>query len=395
MADIERIQQELRAAGIDGWLFYDFHNRDGIAYRVLGLDPGALATRRWFYWIPAQGEPAGLVSKVEADRLDALPGEKHRYLSWQELHDGIRALLGTARTVAMQFSPNANIPYVSMVDGGTIDLVRSLGFEVVSSADLVQTFEAVLDEEGFRTHAEAGRRVQTIKDEAFRLIGTALAEERELTQYEVQQFIVRRFAEEGLTDDGEHPIVGSNEQQANPHFEPTPENSRPIRHGDRILIDLWARLDRPGSIYYDITWCAYAGSEPPAKYREIFEIVCRARDAALGLVRERFAAGEPLHGWEVDDVCRSVVWEAGYGEYFIHRTGHSIGEAVHGNGVNIDNLETRDDRLLVPGICFSIEPGIYLAGEMAVRTEIDVFITPSGSVEVVGPIQRELILLAD
>jgi len=393
MVDIARIQEELRAAGIDGWLFYDFHNRDGIAYRVLGLDPEALATRRWFYWIPAEGEPAGLVSKVEADRLDALPGTKHRYLSWQELHAGLRSILGTARTVAMQYSPLANIPYVSVVDAGTIDLIRSFGYEVVSSADLVQTFEAVLDEAAYRSHAEAGLKVHAIKDEAFRLIGEAVRAGRDLTQYEVQQFIVRRFHQEGLTDDGDHPIVGSDEQQANPHFEPTPENSRPIRPGDRILIDLWARFARPGSIYYDITWCGYVGEDPPQEYVKIFDIVCRARDAALDLVRRRFASGEPLHGWEVDDACRSVVWEAGYCDHFIHRTGHSIGESVHGNGVNIDNLETRDDRLLVPGICFSIEPGIYIPGEMAVRTEIDVFITPSGSVEVVGPIQRELVLI--
>ncbi len=393
MADIKRIQEELRSAGIDGWLFYDFHNRDAIAYSVLGMDFGKFTSRRWFYWVPADGEPVRLVSKVESTKLDSLPGSKRRYLSWRELHQSLNEILAGARTVAMQFSPTANIPYVSTVDGGTVELIRSLGYEVVSSADLVQTFEAVLDDAGYESHAEAGRRVQKIKDEAFALIERTLQEGGSLTQYEVQQFINRRFGEEGLTCKGEYPIVGSDEQQADPHFEPRPDNSRPIRKGDMILIDLWAKLDQPGAIFYDITWCAYAGQQPPAKYVEIFNTVRDARDAALKFVRERFASGKPVHGWEVDDACRAVVEQAGYGEFFIHRTGHSIGEEVHGNGVNIDNLETKDERLLVPGICFSIEPGIYLEGEMAVRSEIDVFITPAGSVEVAGDMQRDLILM--
>lgn len=393
MADIKRIQEELRSAGIDGWLFYDFHNRDAIAYSVLGMDFGKFTSRRWFYWVPADGEPTRLVSKVESTKLDSLPGAKRRYLSWRELHQSLKEILGGARSVAMQFSPTANIPYVSTVDGGTVDLIRSLGYEVVSSAGLVQTFEAVLDDAGYESHAEAGRRVQKIKDEAFALIERTLRQGGSLTQYEVQQFIDRRFGEEGLTCKGEYPIVGSDEQQADPHFEPRPDNSRPIQKGDKILIDLWAKLDQPGAIFYDITWCAYAGQDPPAKYVEIFNIVRDARDAALTFVHDRFAAGQPVYGWEVDDACRAVVDKAGYGEFFIHRTGHSIGEEVHGNGVNIDNLETKDERLLVPGICFSLEPGIYLEGEMAVRSEIDVFITPAGSVEVAGDIQRELILM--
>lgn len=393
MAEIARIQEELRKAGIDGWLFYDFHNRDAIAYHVLGMDFGKFTSRRWFYWVPAHGEPVRLVSKVESTKLDSLPGDKRRYLSWRELHESLKDILGGARTVAMQFSPTANIPYVSTVDGGTVDLIRSLGYEVVSSADLVQTFEAVLDDAGYRSHVEAGRRVQKIKDEAFALVERSLRGGERLTQYDVQQFIVRRFGEEGLTCQGEYPIVGSNEQQADPHFEPRPDNSRPIEKGDMILIDLWAKLDQPGAIFYDITWCAYAGQDPPAKYVEIFNVVRDARDAALAFVRDRFGSGRPVHGWEVDDACRAVVERAGYGEFFIHRTGHSIGEEVHGNGVNIDNLETKDERMLVPGICFSIEPGIYLEGEMAVRSEIDVFITPSGSVEVAGPMQRDLILM--
>jgi len=393
MADIPRIQNELKAAGVDGWLFYDFHNRDSIAYHVLGLDFGKFTSRRWFYWIPATGDPIRLCSKVESTKLDALPGEKRLYLSWRELHDSLKAVLGGARKVAMQYSPTANIPYVSIIDGGTVDLIRSLGYDVVSSAGLVQTFQAVLDDAAYQSHLAAGERVQRIKNDAFLLVGRELRAGGVLTQYDVQQYIVRRYAEEGLTCKGEYPIVGTNEQPADPHFEPTLANARPIRRGDTLLIDLWAKLDKPGSIFYDITWCGFIGTAPPPKYVEIFGVVRDARNAALEFVRARYAGGTRVFGWEVDDVCRGVVERAGYGGYFIHRTGHSIGEEVHGNGVNIDNLETRDERELVPGICFSIEPGIYLAGEMAVRSEIDVFITPAGKVDVAGEMQTDLILI--
>jgi len=393
MADIARIQKELARAGVDGWLLYDFRNRDAIAYHVLGLDFGKFTTRRWFYWVPAHGEPVKLVSKVEAGKLDSLPGAKRLYLSWRELHAGLKAALGGAKRVAMQFSPSANIPYVSIVDGGTIDLVRSLGFEVASSAGLVQTFQAVLDEAAYRSHLDAGERVQRIKDEAFAHVGKQLRAGKEITQYDVQQFIVRRFGEEGLDCMGEFPIVGTNEQPADPHFEPTPANARPIKRGDTLLIDLWAKLAKPGSIFYDITWCGFVGAKPPAKYVEIFEVVRDARNAALEFIRSRFGGQQKVHGWEVDDACRAVVVKAGYGDYFIHRTGHSIGEEVHGNGVNIDNLETRDERELVAGVCFSIEPGIYLEGEMAVRSEINVFITPDGRVDVAGEMQKHLVLV--
>ena len=393
MPDIARIQSELKAADVDGWLLYDFHNRDAIAYHVLGMDYGKFTSRRWFYWIPTSGEPIRLAHKVESTKLDSLPGEKRLYLSWRELHAGLKSMLGPARKVAMQYSPTANIPYVSTVDGGTIDLIRSLGFEVVSSAGLVQTFQAVLDEAGYRSHLAAGERVQRIKDEAFALIGHAIPAGETLTQYDVQQFIVRRFGEEGLTCTGEFPIVGTNEQPANPHFEPTPANARPIKAGDTVLIDLWAKLDEKGAVFYDITWCGFVGQKPPAKYVEIFHVVRDARDAALDFIRGRYAEGKKLYGWEVDDACRRVVEKAGYGPYFLHRTGHSIGEEVHGNGVNIDNLETKDERELVPGICFSIEPGIYLDGEMAVRSEINVFITPAGAVDVAGDMQDELVLI--
>jgi Xaa-Pro dipeptidase len=393
MPNIARIQQELNNSGFNGWLLYDFRNRDPIAYAILGLDFGKFTTRRWFYWIPTKGEPVKLVSAVESTKLDALPGRKRAYLSWRELHAALKETLGNAKKVAMQFSPQGNVPYVSIVDGGTIDLIRSFGYEVVSSAGLVQTFQAVLDDEGYRSHLEAGERVQRIKDEAFAHVGDEIRAGRTITQYDVQQFIVNRFGEEGLTCMEEYPIVGTNEQPADPHFEPTPENARPIRKGDTLLIDLWAKLERPGAIFYDITWCGFLGKSPPEKYMEIFSVVRDARDAALEFIRSRYAAHKPVYGWEADDACRAVVEKAGYGKYFVHRTGHSIGEDVHWSGVNIDNLETRDERELVPGVCFSIEPGIYLEGEMAARSEINVFITPDNKVNVAGEMQKHLVLI--
>ncbi|HVN33454.1 MAG TPA: M24 family metallopeptidase [Thermoanaerobaculaceae bacterium] len=393
MPDIARIQKELKAVSFDGWLLYDFRNRDPIAYGVLGLEFGGFTTRRWFYWIPTKGEPVKLVSAVESTKLDSLPGEKRVYLSWRQLHDEIKSMLGSSKKVAMQFSPLGNVPYVSIVDGGTIDLIRSFGYDVVSSGGLVQTFQAVLDDAAYRSHLEAAERVQRIKDEAFAHIGSEMRARRTITQYDVQQFIVKRFGEEGLTYMNEFPIVGTNEQPADPHFEPTPENARPIRKGDTLLIDLWAKLDRPGSVFYDITWCAFLGKNPPAKYVEIFNIVRDGRNAALEFIHARYAAKKPVYGWEVDDACRAVIEQAGYAKQFVHRTGHSIGEDVHWSGVNIDNLETRDDRQLVPGVCFSIEPGIYLEGEMAARTEINVFITLDGKVDVAGEMQKHLILI--
>jgi Xaa-Pro dipeptidase len=391
--DVGVIQDALRQRGIGGWLFYDFNHRDPIAYRVLGLDENSHTSRRWFYLIPADGEPQKLSHMVEPGKLDPIPGKQRFYRAWTELHAELKSMLSSVGTVAMQYSPMNNIPYVANVDAGTIELVRSSGVEVVSSAELVQLFEAVMDEHGFRKHAEAGRLVQGIKDEAFARMDRALRDSTPVRECEIRDFIVSRFEAEGLTNDGHGPIVGFNEHPADPHFEPTEENSHTLHHSDTILIDLWARHREPVGVYYDVTWCGFAGSDPPAQYKEIFSVVCRARDAALELVQRRFAAGDALQGWEVDRATRRVVEEAGYGDDFVHRTGHNIGREVHGNGANIDDLETRDDRPLVPGTCFSIEPGIYLKERMAVRTEIDVFLTPAGNVEVCGAIQQELILI--
>jgi Xaa-Pro aminopeptidase len=387
------IQSALKAAGLDGWLFCDHHRRDQTAYGILGLSGRHMASRRWFYWLPASGEPVKLAHRVEPRMLDKLPGKQEHYLAWVELHQKLKAMVGGAKKIAMQYSPENNIPYIGLVDAGTVELIRSFGPTVVTSADLVQQFEATFGDEGLKSHTWAGERVQRIKDEIFASMESALSGGAKVTEYEFKEQIVRRFAEEGLTCEGESPIVGFNDHPADPHFEPTEANAFTLRKGDTILLDLWARRIEPVGVYYDITWCAFAGDKPKAKYVEIFTVARDARDAAVAFVTKKLDAGTPVHGYEVDDACRKVVKDAGYGDYFLHRTGHSIGTTVHGNGANIDNLETRDERLIVPGTCFSIEPGIYLAGSMAVRTEVDVYVTSAGKTTVIGDIQKELVLL--
>ena len=391
--NLPEIQTALRSRGLDGWLFCDHHHRDPMAYRILGLPERSMASRRWFYFVPAQGEPRKLAHKVEPRMLDTLPGKQDHYLAWTELHAKLRSMVEGSGRIAMQYSPNNNIPYIGLVDAGTIELVRSFGPEIVTSADLVQLFEAAVGEDGFRSHAWAGERVHKIKDETFAAMRDSLAGGAPVNEYDLKERIVRRFEEEGMTCDGESPIVGFNDHPADPHFEPVQATSYTLKRGDTVLLDLWARRAEPAGIYYDITWCAFAGDKPPAKYVEIFRVARDAREAALDFVSRRLDAGTPVHGYEVDDACRKVVRDGGYAEAFLHRTGHSIGTSVHGNGANIDNLETKDERLIVPGTCFSIEPGIYLAGSMAVRTEIDVFVRASGKAEVVGSRQSELVLL--
>lgn len=391
--DLARIQQALRDRRLGGWLFCDFHHRDHLAYRILGLDSARMTTRRWFYFVPARGEPKKLVHSIEKGKLDSLPGSTLVYLPWEQLHVLLKKILGPAKKIAMQYSPKNNLPPISLVDAGTVELVKSFGHRVVSSADLVQMFESVITEEGYRTHKDAAVAVDRIRAEAFEEIGKAIRSGREVTEHEITQLILRRFRESGLvTEDA--PIVGNNDHPADPHFEATAQNARPFKRGDTVLIDLWAKRNLPGAIYYDITWVGFIGDEPPAKYVEIFTVVKNARNAAIKFVTERFAKGQRCFGWEVDDACRAVVKKAGYGKYYTHRTGHSIGEETHGNGVNIDNLETRDDREIMRGCCFSIEPGIYLEGQMAVRTEINMFIRHDGTAEVTGEMQTELLKIA-
>jgi Xaa-Pro dipeptidase len=391
--DVQQIQQALRKHKIDGWLFCDFHNRDHLAYRILGLDPTRLTSRRWFYYIPAKGEPRKLVHPVEKGKLDSLPGKKAVYLPWEQLHSSLKKVLGPAKRIAMQYSPKNNLPPVSLVDAGTVELVKSFGHRIISSADLVQIFESLIDEHGYALHKKAAAIVDTVRAEAFERIAHGIRKGDGVSEHDVTQFILKRFAEHNLLTENV-PIVGSNEHPADPHFEATAENSRPFRSGDSVLIDLWAKVNAPGAIYYDITWVGYIGEAPSAQYQKIFNVVKDARDAAIAFVSRRFEKGQPCYGWEVDDACRAVVKKAGFGKLFTHRTGHSIGEEVHGNGANIDNLETKDVRRLMPGCCFSIEPGIYLEGKMAARTEINMFIRHDGVAEVTGEIQQELVKIA-
>jgi Xaa-Pro dipeptidase len=388
--NLERIQEEIRSQKLDGWLFFDHHQRDPLAYRVLGLPATRMATRRWYYFIPAQGEPAGLEHRIERGMLASLPGEKMAYSSWTEQTAGLRKLLAGRKRVAMQYSPHCAIPYVAMVDAGTIELVRGVGVEVVTSAELIQAFEARWTPEALESHLEAGRRVDRVRAAAFELIRMRTRYHAPLEEFEVKQFVLDSFAKAGMvTDHG--PIVGANANASNPHYEPGEGVSSPIRQGDFVLLDLWAKLDRPGAVYYDITWTAFCGERPTEEMRNVFAVVAGARDAAVKRVHEAVAAGRPLCGYEVDDVARGFIDSRGFGSYFTHRTGHSIGQDVHGNGANMDNLETHDDRRVAPWTCFSIEPGVYLP-EFGVRSEVNVFVGDKEA-RVTGEVQRELALL--
>jgi Xaa-Pro aminopeptidase len=388
--NINEIQEALRDQHLDGWLFFDHHRRDPLAYRVLGIGPEVDPTRRWFYLIPASGEPRGLVHQIEPAVLDAVPGEKAKYSSWSALLEGLGKLLAGCGRIAMQYSPQCAIPYVSLVDAGTLEQVRNLGIEVASSADLIQQFEARWDQAKLASHMEAGRRVDAIRREAFELASENVRSGSAICEWKLKQFMRSRFAAEGLvTDHG--PIVGVNENAANPHYEPTPASSRPIRPGDLLLIDMWAKLDQPHSVYYDITWTGFCGAQAPPEVERVFRIVCEARDRAILRVQSAVEKGEALRGFEVDDAARSYIREQGFGDAFVHRTGHSIGEEVHGAGANMDNLETHDERRIIPWTCFSIEPGIYLSA-FGIRSEVNVFVDVNKAV-VTGEIQNALVLI--
>ena len=392
--ELAKIQQELRNQELDGWLFFDHHLRDPLGYRVLGFTASRTPTRRWYYLIPAEGEPRGLAHRVERAMIDSLPGEKILYSSWTEQVDGLRRITAGVRRVAMQYSPQCAIPYVSMVDAGTVELVRSVGVEVVSSAELIQYFEARWTPAALESHLEAGRRVDKVRGEAFALIRERTRNGAAVTELEVKQLVRDGFAKAGLvTDHG--PIVGVNGNASNPHYEPTEEMNCPIRPGDWVLIDMWAKLDQPDAVYYDITWTGFctgpAGLAPTDEMRKVFGVVLGGRDAAIRRVKDAVAAGQTLHGFEVDDACRNVIQVAGYGEYFTHRTGHSIGVEVHGNSANMDNFENHDERRVAAWTCFSIEPGIYLP-HFGVRSEINMFVGEKEA-RVTGEMQREMQLL--
>ena len=390
MADIRAIQAELRASKLDGWLFCDHHHRDPIAGRILGLDENTLETRRWFYFIPSRGEPRKLVHRIERGALTSLEGRQQEYSSWQELHNGLRKLLSGSRKIAMQYSPENNIPYIGLVDAGTVELVRKLKKKVVSSADLVQKFEAAWTPEQLESHLEAGRIVDRITQEAFERAAAFVREAKPLTEYELQQWMLEQFRARGVTT-AEPPIVAVQPNNGNPHYEPKEGASRPIRAGDLLLLDIWAKCNRPGSVYYDITWMGYLGERVPDAYAKIFRIVREARDRAVEFVRDAAASGRAIHGWEVDGVARETIRKAGYAKNFVHRTGHSIGQEVHGNGANMDGLETRDDRKIIPRTCFSVEPGIYLP-EFGIRSEVNVYVDEHEA-RVTGAIQKEVLPL--
>lgn len=389
-ARIARIQQAIQNdPGLDGWLFYDFRHLDPIAYRVLLLDPSVHVTRRWYYWIPAHGTPVKLQHRIEPHVLDGLPGEAWPYVSWREQQAALASFLQSTKRIAMQYSPMNAIPYLSRVDAGTIDLVRSLGVEVVTSADLVQQFEAVWDEAQLASHRAAAEGLRAIVDEAFAFVGTSLAAHCGLTEYGLQQFILSRMQARDLVT-ASPPIAAVNAHSADPHYGPVSEGSASIRQGDLVLIDLWAKQPGPRAVYADITWTGFVGRPVPARHQDVFQIVRRARDAAVTFVQCRVRAGTFPYGWEVDDICRQVIQDAGYGKYFLHRTGHSIGEEVHGNGANIDNLETQDGRRLLPDTCFSIEPGIYLPEAFGIRSEVDVCLSHTDAVVYGQPVQTDL-----
>ncbi len=387
--NIEAIQKDLRAAKLDGWLFYDFRGRDPVALRILQL-PDGMRTRRWFYFVPAKGTPKKLVHKIEAQALASLPGDTLYFSAQEELRGNLKKMLGRAKRVAMQYSPKNAIPYVSMVDAGTIELVRSAGVKLATSADLVQKFEACWSEAQLQSHLAAGRAIDKIVQEAFSLAAQSVREKKNLTEYDLQQWIRKRFEEEGVTAE-EGPDVAVNQNASDPHYGPSRGSSATIKEGDLLLLDVWGKQKAAGSVYYDITWVGYLGAKVPEKYAKIFKVVREARDAAVELIQTSVKAGKPLQGWQVDRAARRVIDRAGYGKYFFHRTGHNIGQAVHGNGVNMDGLETHDARHLIPATCNSVEPGIYLR-EFGIRSEVDVYIDEKEA-RVTGAVQREILSL--
>lgn len=388
---IPAIQQALQEEGLDGWLLYDFQGSNPVAGRLTGLaSSGKMTTRRWYYLVPAKGEPRGLVHAIERHNLDELPGDKRAYAGREQLAGGLRELLRGTRRLAMEYSPRNAIPYVSRVDAGTVEAVRELGVEVVSSGDLIQRFEAVWSDEALQTHQVASEKLYRIKDRTFELVRQRKADWGRLTEYDVQQAMVNWFADEGLVSDSD-PNVSAQENAGNPHYHPSAAVLRTIRPNEILLIDLWGKLPAPGAVFADITWVAFTGPDVPETYARAFSAARDGRDAAIELVRTSVRDGRELRGYEVDRACRDVVERAGYGAQFFHRTGHSLGQHVHGDGVHMDDYETHDERRLIPGTGFTIEPGVYTP-EFGVRTEINMFIGQREAT-VTGPAQTDIVTL--
>jgi len=386
--DLTAIQSALRERNLDAWLFYDHHHRDPIAYRLLGLPEKLMVTRRWLYLIPAEGEPQKLVHKIESGHLDSLPGKKRTYAARQELFDGLKQMLASHRDLAMQYSPNNSVFTISLVDAGTVDLIRGLGKNVVSSGDLIAQFEATWSEDQIKTHFAARDSIDAITAAAFQEIGRRVRNGG-THEAEIQKWIWEAFQRENLIAD-DPPVVAVNANSADPHYSPS-NNPAPVREGDFVLLDIWGKKNIPGAVYYDITWTGFVGKNPSDRMQEVFRTVREARDAGATFVKQAIAAGQKIAGWQVDRAVRGVIENAGLGDYFVHRTGHSISADVHGNGANMDDLEIHDERLILPNSCFSIEPGVYLP-EFGVRTEINMLVR-ANSAEVTGKMQSEIVII--
>ncbi len=392
MFDLQAIQSALRDFGFEGWLLHDFRGGNVLARRVLGLDQQEITSRRFYYCIPADGPPRKLTHRIESGVLDHLPGDKTIYLRWQELEAGLAKLLDGMRRVAMEYSPRNAIPYISRTDAGTMELVRELGVEPQPSGDLIQLFEATWDDEQWAMHQEASRHTDAAFGLAWWFIAERVRAGERPRETEVQQLILDHFAQHNLITD-HPPIVGVGPHSGDPHYAPGAEHDTAMGEGDFVLIDLWAKLDRPRSVYSDLTRVGFIGRSAPQEYDAVFQIVAAARDAAIATVRAAFADDRALHGWQVDQAARDVIEQAGYGDRFVHRTGHSIGQETHGNGANMDNLETHEERRVMRRTCFSIEPGIYLP-EFGVRSEVDVFVDADGQVHVTGgELQRSVVAI--
>lgn len=390
MFDLTAVQDALKEFQFDGWLLYDFRGSNVLAQRILHMPEGFMASRRYLYYIPAEGQPQKLVHRIENDALDHLPGDKTIYLKWQELEAGIEAMVSGGKRIAMEYSPRNANPYISRVDAGTIEMVKGYGADVQPSGDLISIFEATLSEEQLQSHYAASVLTNEAFSIAWKFIADGVRENGSVEESAVEARIMKHFEDNDLTT-YHPPIVGVNANGGNPHYETGTGEVTTIRENDFVLIDLWAKQKTPGAIYSDLTRTGFVGTEVPEKYVEIFNIVAASRDAGIECTRTKLAAGEPLQGWEIDDAVRDVIDSAGYGEYFCHRTGHSLGQEVHGNGTHLDNLETHETRLILPRTLFTIEPGIYLP-EFGVRSEVDVYIHEDGTPEVTGgPIQTEVV----
>lgn len=383
LTKIEKLQALIKKNGLDGWLFYDFRGSNDLALSVLEIPAKAHLTRRFFYFVPAEGEPHKVAMAIELDNLAHLPGELHPYSSYESLNAIMGSILKGVKKVAMEYSPMNAIPYLSKLDAGTYEYLKTFGLEIVSSGDLLTEFTAVWTKEQYDDNAPVAHALTDIVNMCWKFIKEKIETVGETTEYEVQKLIMDEIERRGYYTDHEV-IVGVNGNGANPHYSPTPEVWEKIRKDDFVLIDLWAKPNKENGVWADITWTGYVGTEVPERYVKIFNIVKDAREAAFNLVSERFAKGEEVRGWEVDAVTRKVIVDAGYGEYFVHRTGHSITTTLHGTGPHNDNFETKDMRIILPGTSFSIEPGIYLKGDFGVRSEIDVYIHPDGKVEQTG-----------